>query len=93
MEDRMLFESDEERLVAEQALLNYRELKRLMKSAPHGQGMAVMETAVRDKGFEQMRRTLGLLIGAHDEAQKKGSTPSRVPAGDRPTSSAARTKT
>ena len=88
----MLFESNEERLVAEQALLNYRELKRLMKSAPHGQGMAVMETAVRDKGFEQMRRTLGLLIGAHDEAQKKGSTPSRAPAEDRPTSSAARTK-
>lgn len=72
MEDRMQYESDEERLVAEQALLNYRELKRVMKDAPHGKGMAVMEQAVRDKGFEQMRQTLSLLANAHDEAQKKG---------------------
>jgi hypothetical protein len=88
----MHFHSDEERLVAEQALLNFRELKQIMKSAPHGKGMAVMETAVREKGFEQMRRTLGLLVSAHEEAQKKGSTPNPVPAEDRPTSNAARTK-
>ena len=30
------------------------------------------EQAVREKGFEQMRKTLGLLASAHDEAQKKG---------------------
>jgi len=42
--------------VAEQALLNYRELKRVMKNAPHGRGLAVLEHAVRDKGFEQMRQ-------------------------------------
>jgi hypothetical protein len=68
----MQYESDEERLVAEQAALNYRELRQVMKTAPHGQGMAVMEQAVREKGFEQMRRTLSLLVNAHDEAQKKG---------------------
>lgn len=76
MEDRMKFESEEERLVAEQALLNYRELQGVMKSAPHGKGMAVMEQAVRERGFEQMRQTLSLLINAQDEAhndgQKKG---------------------
>lgn len=55
-EARMQFENDEERLVAEQALLNYRELKRVMKNAPHGRGLAVLEHAVRDKGFEQMRQ-------------------------------------
>ena len=65
----MKFESDEERLVAEQALLNYRELKRVMKNAPHGKGMAVMEQAVREKGFEQMRHTLGLLINAQNDVQ------------------------
>jgi hypothetical protein len=85
----MQFENNEERLVAEQALLNYRELRRLMKDAPHGKGMAVLEQAVREKGFEQMRQTLSLLANAHDEAQKKGSTAGRVPVEAGPTSSAA----
>jgi hypothetical protein len=92
MEDHMQFQSDEERLVAEQALLNFRELKQIMKFAPHGKGMAVMETAVREKGFEQMRRTLALLVSAHEEAQKKGSTPNPAPVEGRPTSNVARTK-
>jgi hypothetical protein len=91
-EDRMQFENAEERLVAEQALLHYRELKRVMKDAPHGKGMAVLEQAVREKGFEQMRQTLGLLASAHDEAQKKGSTASPVPVEVRPTSSVAQRK-
>lgn len=68
----MQFASDAERLIAEQAVLNFRELMGVMKDAPHGKGMAVMEQAVREKGFEQMRQTLSLLAGAHDEAQKKG---------------------
>lgn len=89
----MRYESDEERLVAEQALLNYRELKRVMKDAPFGKGMAVLEQAVREKGFEPMRQTLSLLANAHDEAQKKGSTASRALAAAKPTSSAARPST
>jgi hypothetical protein len=92
-EDRMDFQNDEERLVAEQALLNYRELKRVMKNAPHGKGMAVLEMAVREKGFEQMRQTLSLLANAHDEAQKKGLTANTVRAEAKPTSSAAPTNT
>jgi hypothetical protein len=68
----MEYQNAEERLVAEQALLNYRELQRVMKNAPHGKGMAVLEMAVREKGFEQMRQTLGLLVNGHEEAQKKG---------------------
>ena len=68
----MRFTSDEERLVAEQAVLNFRELMGVMKKAPHGRGMAVLEQAVREKGYEQMRQTLGLLASAHEEAQKKG---------------------
>jgi hypothetical protein len=87
----MSYESDEERLVVEQALLHYRELKQVMKDAPFGKGMAVLEQAVREKGFEQMRQTLSLLANAHDEAQKKGSTASPVHAAAKPTSSVART--
>ncbi len=71
-EDCMQFENADERLVAEQALLNYRELQAVMKNAPHGRGMAVLEQAVREKGFEQMRQTLSLLASAHEEAQKRG---------------------
>lgn len=67
----MDFQNDEERLVAEQAVLNFRELMGVMENAPHGKGMAVLEQAVREKGFEQMRKTLGLLAGAHEESQKK----------------------
>ncbi len=89
----MRYESDEERLVAEQAALNYRELQQVMKTAPHGKGMAVMEQAVRERGFEQMRRTLSLLVNAHEEAQKKGSTVSPASAEAAPTSNAARTNT
>jgi hypothetical protein len=68
----MRFRNDQERLVAEQALLNYRELQGMMKHAPHGKGMAVLEQAVREKGFEQMRHTLSLLINAQNEGQKRG---------------------
>lgn len=68
----MDYANDEERLVAEQAVLSFRELMGVMKNAPHGKGMAVLEQAVREKGFEQMRKTLSLLTGAHEEAQKKG---------------------
>jgi len=68
----MRYQNEQERLVAEQALLNYRELRRVMNNAPHGKAMAVLEQAVRQKGFEQMRQTLSFLANAHDEAQKKG---------------------
>lgn len=67
----MEFVNDEERLVAEQALLNYRELQRVMENAPHGKGMAVLELAVREKGFEQMRQTLSLLANSQEGGQKK----------------------
>ena len=58
----------------------------VMKNAPYGKGLAVLEHAVREKGFEQMKKTLSLLAGAHEEAQKKGSTASHAPADGPPTS-------
>ena len=82
----MEYASDEERLVAEHAVVNFRELQRVMKSAPYGKGLAVLEHAVREKGFEQMNKTLSLLASAHEEAQKKGPTASRAPADGPPTS-------
>jgi hypothetical protein len=72
MEDHMDFANEDERLIAEQAVLSYRELIGVMKTAPHGKGLAVLEQAVREKGFEQMRNTLTRVLSAHQEAQKKG---------------------
>jgi hypothetical protein len=90
MEDRMEFANEDERLIAEQAVLSYRELIGVMKAAPHGQGLAVVERAVREKGFAQMRDTLSRVLGAHQEAQKKGQTAGPVPAAHRPISRGAR---
>ena len=55
MADCMQFANKEERLVAEKAILNFRELMGVMKNAPPGKAMAVMEQAVREKGFETVR--------------------------------------
>jgi len=41
-----------ERLMAEQAVLGYREVSRAMRVAPHGRGLAVIEQAA----VQQMRR-------------------------------------
>ena len=74
----MQYVTEHERLVAEQAVLNFRELMGVAKNAQHGKGMAVMEQAVRAKGFEQMRKTLSLLVGVYQEGQMQGA----IAAGD-----------
>ena len=74
---------ENERLVAEQAVLAYREVHQAMQSAPHGQGLACTEAAVMAQGREQQRRMLELILGGHPEAQKKGIAHDPVPAGVR----------
>jgi hypothetical protein len=71
-------------------VLGYRELIGAMKGAPHGKGLAALERVVREQGFEQMRKALGLALGGHPEAQKKGQTAGPVPAARRPISRDAR---
>jgi len=65
--------TENERLVAEQAILAYQAVRQAAQSAPHGQGMAMMEQAVTEKGFETLRKMLALSASEHSEAQKKGS--------------------
>ena len=72
-----------ERLVAEQAVLAYREVKKAMQVAPHGRGLACTEAAVLAQGREQQRRILELILGDHPEAQKKGAVHGPAPAGVR----------
>jgi hypothetical protein len=72
--------SDNERLMAEQAVLAYQAVKEAVRTAPHGHGMAAIEQVVQDKGFEVLRRMIELGASEHPEAQKKGSAakPARV---------------
>jgi hypothetical protein len=62
----------EQRLVAEQAVLTFRAMEQAARDAPHGQGMARVEPALHDKGFDHLRAMLRLAVGAHAEAQKGG---------------------
>lgn len=70
--------SDNERLVAEQAVAAYRTATRAMREAPQGHGLDRIEQAVRDKGFEALRTMVERAASEHDEAQKKGSLAGRV---------------
>jgi hypothetical protein len=79
--------TDRERLIAEQAVETLRALDRAADDAPHGQGLARMEAAIHDKGFDLLRSILTATAGARDEAQKRGSRASgTAPAAGRPSS-------
>jgi hypothetical protein len=70
--------TDEERLVAEQAVATLRLVKQAGNQAPHGKGLFCLEQAVQDHGFPLLRDILQRSIGAHDEAQKKGRIKDRA---------------
>ena len=48
----------QERLIAEQAIMNLRTLNKACREAPHGKVLAVAETLAIDQGRELTRRTL-----------------------------------
>ncbi len=82
----------EELLAAESAVLTMRSLMAAAKAAPHGKGMACVETVLHDKGFEHFRTMLVAAAASHEGAQKKGSAVYPVPAGKKRRSNAARRK-
>ena len=47
-----------------------RALDRAADEAPHGQGLARMEAAIHDKGFDLLRVIMTSTAGARPEAQK-----------------------
>jgi hypothetical protein len=65
--------SDRERLIAEQAVETLRALDRAADDAPHGQGLARMEAAIHDRGFDLLRSIMASTASARVEAQKRGS--------------------
>jgi hypothetical protein len=73
MEDHMDWNklTNDERLMAEHAVAAYQAVKQAAALAPQGQGMARMEQAVHEKGFDVLRQMLQLAACDHPEAQKK----------------------
>jgi hypothetical protein len=84
--------SPQELLAAESAVLTMRSLTDAVKAAPHGQGMAYVETALHENGFEHLRKLFQAAVASHEGAQKKGSAVCPVPVGKVPRSNAARKK-
>jgi hypothetical protein len=85
--------SPQELLAAESAVLTMRSLMDAAKAAPHGQGMARVETALHEKGFEHLRTMLAAAVASHEGTQKKGPAVYPVPAARPPRSNAAKTRT
>lgn len=75
--------SDDERLIAERAVTAYRAVRQAADAAPHGQGMACIEQAVHNDGFEVLRQMVQLSASEHAEAQKRGPAAGRARAGRR----------
>lgn len=65
------FRDENERLVAEQAVLVYRAVVEAAQTAPHGQGLACMEAAVLDQGREHLRQLMQRATTAQVQAQEK----------------------
>lgn len=71
----------EERLVAEQAVLNLRSLNETCDAAADGTVLAVAEQLAVDQGRELTRRTLQTAVDRQTKAvEKKGRRPESVPA-------------
>lgn len=74
----------EERLLAEQAVTNFRELNRVCDAAPDGQVLAVAETLALEQGRQLIRHTLESSLRHQAQAvEKKGRRADAAPAADR----------
>jgi hypothetical protein len=84
------YRSEQERLVAEQAVLAFRATMAAMASAPHGQGLAVTEAAVLEHGRALLQKLLSEALSTHAEVQKGGPALGHAPVPETPPSSTIR---
>ena len=73
--------NENERLVAEQAVLVYRSVIDAMHAAPHGRGLACMEAALMQGGRGHLRQMFERAASTHEGVQKGGSAGSPARAG------------
>lgn len=86
------YRSEQERLVAEQAVLAFRAAQAAMASAAYGRGLAVTEAAVLKHGRALLQKMLTEALSTHPEVQKGGSVPGRAHAPGMPLLSTTRPK-
>lgn len=73
--------SADERLIAEQAVLNLRELNKACRAAADGTVLAVAESLAMQRGRELIRQTLEVSLQEEArEVEKKGHRPGRASA-------------
>lgn len=69
----------QERLIAEQAVLNFRELNKACDDAADGTVLGVCETLAIQQGRELTRQTIERALGQQaTEVEKKGRRPGRA---------------
>ena len=66
------YRNEQERLLAEQAVLAFRATMAAMAAAPHGRGLAVTEAAVLEQGRALLQKMLSVALSTHPEVQKGG---------------------
>lgn len=70
----------EERLIAEQAVLNFRELNKVCDAAADGTVLDTCETLAMRQGRELIRRTIEITLNKQAEAiEKRGRRSGRAP--------------
>lgn len=73
--------SPEERLIAEQAILNLRELNKVCDAAPDGKVFAIAETMAMNQGRDLIRKNLeSSLVHQATDVEKKRGQPEHAPA-------------
>jgi hypothetical protein len=76
--------SPEERLLAEQAVLQYRSLRKACVEAPDGKVLGIAERIAVHQGREMTRRTLETALQQEaTEVEKKGAQAERAPTAKR----------
>jgi hypothetical protein len=86
----LAYRNEQERLVAEQAVLAFRATQAAMAAAPHGQGLAMTEAAVMEHGRALLQKILSEALSTHPEVQKGGPAPGPAPVPETPPSSTTR---
>jgi hypothetical protein len=72
--------TDDERMIAEQAVAAFQAVRAAGRGAQFGHGVTAMELVIHEKGKEVLRKMLELGASDHAEAKKKAMAASHAPA-------------
>jgi hypothetical protein len=72
--------TDDERMIAEQAVAAFQAVRAAGRGAQFGHGLTAMELVIHEKGKEVLRSMLELGASDHAESKKKAIAARRAPA-------------